>query len=89
MIIKIERYNKNSTELDTMELDTELIFNVERVATMLDEATENLLLIVSIKGQEKEEYIPLTYTDEGNNHIAIASAVWVMNEEGKTIERLV
>lgn len=83
MIIKIERYNKNN-----IEQDKELIFNVERANIFTDD-TDNQVLYVEIKNKEIPEYIPLTYTDEENSHPAIVSAIWVMNEEGKTVERLI
>ena len=42
-----------------------------------------------IKGQEIEEIIPITHIDENGNHPALVGAVWLMNNEGKTIERLI
>lgn len=65
--------------------DKELIFNVERASTFIDE-TGNEILSLNIKGND--EFIPLTYTDENNNHPSIVSAIWLMNNEGKTIEKI-
>lgn len=84
MIIKIERYNKKGYESQ----DKELIFDVERASIFMDE-TDNEVLCLEIKNKEHPEYIPITYTENEKTHPAIASAVWVMNEQGKTIERLI
>ena len=81
MIVKIERYNKYESQ------DKELIFNVERASTFIDE-NGNIILSLKIKGNENIEFIALTYTDKDDNHPSIASAVWLMNNDGKTIERI-
>ena len=81
MIVKIERY-PNSID----KCNKELIFNVKRVETYTLEGDEFLHVEVN----EKEQYtIPITHSESDEIKLAIVGAVWVMNNEGKTIERLV
>ena len=79
MIIKLERYEGSICQ-------KELIFNVERAKTFLD---ENEILELQIKNKTDVIYIPLTYMVDEDSHPACVNAVWIMNNEGKTIERLI
>lgn len=81
MMIKLERYEGSICQ-------KELIFNVERAKTFLDE-NENEILELQIKNKTDLIYIPLTYMVDEDSHPACVNAVWIMNSEGKTIERLV
>lgn len=68
--------------------EEQIYSNVERVYRIKDKA-DNEFIQLKIKGQELLEPIPVTYTDENGNHPSITGAMWLMNDEGKTIERLV
>lgn len=84
MIVKNQQFKK-----DVIGVWEEQIYsNVEKVYRRKDKA-DNEFIELQIKGQEFLELIPITYTDENGNHPSLTGAMWLMNDEGKTIERLV
>ena len=84
MIVKVQHFKDNFVDSYTEEIYSD----VERVYKTRD-INEDLFIKLKIKNQDIEEIIPVTRIDEEGNHPAIAGAIWLMNDEGKTIERLV
>lgn len=83
MIVKVQHFKDSFIETYT----EEIYLNVEKVFKTRD-TNEDIFLNLVIKGQEEQELIPVTFTDKDGNHPALAGAIWLMNNEGKTIERL-
>lgn len=67
--------------------EEQIHFNVEKIFKKKDKI-ENDFLYLKIKNQEEFEIIPITRIDENGNHPSLVGAVWLMNNEGKTIEKL-
>lgn len=84
MIVKVQHFKKE--ELGVWE--EEIYANVERVYKFRD-LVEDEFLHLKIKGQEDMELVPVTRLDEEGNHQSVVGCVWLMNDEGKTIEKLV
>ena len=89
MIVKVQHFEDfkiNNGDAIFYPLE-EIYSNVESISKYKDE-TEREYLDLKIKGQEHQEIIPITTTDKNGNHPSLVSAVWLMSNEGKTIERL-
>ena len=84
MIIKVQHFKDNFVGSYTEEIYS----NVERVAKTRD-INEDLFINLKIKNQDIEEIIPVTHSDEESNHVSLVGGIWLMNDEGKTIERIV
>lgn len=84
MIVKVQHFKDNFIESYTEEIYS----NVERVCKTRD-INEDLFINLKIKNQDIEKIIPVTHIDKEGNHPALVGAIWLMNNEGKTIERLV
>lgn len=84
MIVKVQHFKDNLIESYTEEIYS----NVERVCKTRD-INEDLFINLKIKNQDIETIIPVTHTEENENHVALVGAIWLMNDEGKTIEKLV
>lgn len=68
--------------------EEQIYSNVERVYRIKDK-NEDEFIQLKIKGQDLLETIPVTHIDENGNHPSLTGAIWLMNDDGKTIERLV
>lgn len=84
MIVKIQHFKDNFVGSYT----EEIYLNVERVCKTRD-INEDLFINLKIKNQDIEEIIPVTHIDKEGNHLALVGAIWLMNDEGKTIEKLI
>lgn len=84
MIVKVQHFKDNFVGSYTEEIYS----NVERLAKTRD-INEDLFINLKIKNQEIEEIIPVTHSDENSNHVSLVGSIWLMNDEGKTIEKLV
>ena len=84
MIVKNQQFKDNVVGV----WEEQIYSNVERVYRIKDD-NEDEFIQLKIKGQELLELIPVTYIDEKGNHCSMTGAIWLMNDEGKTIERLI
>lgn len=84
MIVKVQVFKDNFVN----SYEEQIYSNVEKIFKERD-INEDIFLKLIIKGQEVEEIIPITHFDENGNHPALVDAVWLMNNDGKTIERLI
>lgn len=84
MIVKNQQFKDNAVGV----WEEQIYSDVERVYRIKDKA-DNEFIQLKIKGQELLETIPVTCIDENGNHPSLTGAIWLMNDEGKTIERLV
>lgn len=84
MIVKVQHYKENVIGV----WEEEIYSNVEKIFRFRDINGDEFLNL-KIKNQEELDLIPVTHIDENGNHPALVGAVWLMNDEGKTIERLV
>lgn len=83
MIVKVQHYDEK-----LIESAKEIYSGVEKVFMFRDSVNSEFLNL-KIKGQEEPELIPITTIDEDGNHPSLVGAIWLMNDEGKTIERIV
>ena len=84
MIVKVQHFKDNVIGV----WEEEIYSNVEKVFRFRDVNNDEFLNL-KIKNQEVLELIPVTYIDENGNHPSLVGAIWLMNDEGKTIEKLV
>ncbi len=84
MIVKVQQFKDNWVGV----YEEQIYSNVEKVYRVKDKV-DNEFLQLKIKNQDLLEIIPITYIDKEGNHPSLVGAVWLMNNEGKTIERLV
>lgn len=84
MIVKVQHFKDNVIG----SYQEEIYSNVEKVFKFRD-SVDNEFLNLKIKGQEQLELIPITTIDEDGNHPSLVGAIWLMNDEGKTIERII
>lgn len=84
MIVKVQHFKDNVIGV----WEEQIYSNVEKIFRFRD-ANNDEFLNLQIKEQENLELIPITHTDEKGNHPSLVGAIWLMNDEGKTIERLV
>lgn len=84
MIVKVQQFKDNVIGV----WEEQIYSNVEKIFRFRD-VNEDEFLNLKIKNQEEFELIPITHLDENGNHPSLVGTVWLMNDEGKTIERLV
>ena len=84
MIVKVQHFKDNYVGSYTEEIYS----NVDRIAKTRD-INEDIFINLVIKGQEITEIIPVTNIDNEGNHISLVGGIWLMNNEGKTIERII
>ena len=91
MIVKVQRFKDGVVGV----WEEQIYSNVERINRFRD-INEDEFIELIIKGKEIPELIPVTHfqvdeetTEKRVNHIALVGAMWLMNDEGKTIEKLV
>ena len=91
MIVKVQHFKDNVIGV----WEEEIYSNVEKVFRFRDKNNDEFLNL-QIKGQEHLELIPITHiivdeetTEKAVGHEALVGAIWLMNDEGKTIEKLV
>ena len=84
MIIKVQHFKDNVIGV----YEEDIYSNVEKIFRFRDKNDDEFLNL-QINGQEHLELIPITHIDEKGNHPSLVGAIWLMNNEGKTIERLV
>ena len=84
MIVKVQHFKDGIIEV----YEEQIYSNVEKVFRFRDK-NEDEFIELKITNQEENELIPVTYTDEKGNHPSLVGAIWLMNNEGKTIERLI
>lgn len=84
MILKVQHFKDNFVG----SYEEEIYSNVERIAKTRD-INEDLFINLKFKNQDIEEIIPVTHIDNKGNHVSLVGAIWLMNDEGKTIEKLI
>ena len=84
MIVKAMNFDLG--ELNPVEMT--IYANVQKIYKSRDENNVDYLKL-EIKGQKEQEYMPLTYIEDEENRPAVWGQVWLMTDDGKTIERLV
>lgn len=84
MIVKVQHFKDNFVGT----YEEEIYSNVEKIFKFRD-INEDLFINLKIKNQEELELIPITHIDKEENHLALVGAIWLMNDEGKTIEKLI
>lgn len=84
MIVKVQQFKDGWVGA----YEEQIYSDVERVYRIKDK-NEDEFIQLKIKGQELLELIPITHIDENGNHPSLVGAIWLMNNEGKTIEKLV
>lgn len=84
MIVKVQTFEDSFVD----SYEEQIYSNVEKIFKERD-INQDIFIKLIIKGQEIEEIIPITHIDENGNHPALVGAVWLMNNDGKTIERLI
>lgn len=84
MIVKIDKYE----DLKSPFPENQQIFgNVKKTHKFME--CGDYFLEIQFKGEEQTEIIPITKTDKDGNHPSLVSSIWLMNDEGKTIERII
>lgn len=84
MIVKVDKYE----DLESVSPECQRIFgNVTKIYKYMDAGDQ--YLEIYIKGKEEPEFVAITKTDKSGNHPALVSSIWLMNDEGKTIERII
>lgn len=84
MIVKVQSF-KN----DQLIVDTEHIYSDVKEVFKFRDKCDNIFLRLIIKGKEVEELIPITQIDDKGNYTSMIDAIWLMNDEGKTIEKII
>ena len=84
MIVKVQTFKDNFVD----SYEEQIYSNVEKILKERD-INQDIFIKLIIKGQEIEEIIPVTHSDEESNHVPLVGAIWLMNDEGKTIERII
>lgn len=91
MIVKVQHFKDNVVGV----WEEQIYSDVEKIFRFRDINNDEFLNL-QIKGQEHLELIPITQfeideetTGKVIGHKALVGAIWLMNNEGKTIERLV
>ena len=84
MIVKVQHFKDGI--IGTYE--EEIYSNVENIYKNRDSVDSEFL---HLKTKENTELttIPITTIDEEGNHPSLVDAIWLMNDEGKTIEKLI
>lgn len=84
MIVKVQHFKDGFVGV----YEEQIYSDVEKIFRFRDK-NEDEFINLKIKNQDMLELIPVTYTGENENHVALVGAIWLMNNEGKTIEKLV
>ena len=84
MIVKVQQFKDGYVGV----YEEQIYSNVERIYRIHDKVEDEFLQL-KIKEQEHLELIPVTHIDKDGNHPSLVGAIWLMNNEGKTIERLI
>ncbi len=84
MIVKVQHFKDEFIGA----YEEEIYSNVEKIFRFRDKNQDEFMNL-KIKNQDELELIPTTHIDKDGNHPALVGAIWLMNNEGKTIERLV
>lgn len=84
MIVKVQHFKDEFIGA----YEEEIYSNVEKIFRFRD-TNQDEFLNLKIKNQDEFELIQITHIDKDGNHPALVGAIWLMNNEGKTIERLV
>lgn len=84
MIVKVQHFKDNIIGV----YEEEIYSNVENIYRSRD-SVDNEFLHLKTKDNDELIIIPITTLDENGNHPALVGAIWLMNNEGKTIEKLV
>ena len=84
MIVKVQHFKDEFVGV----YEEQIYSDVEKIFRFRDK-NEDEFINLKIKNQEEFELIPVTHIDDNGNHPALVGAIWLMNNEGKTIERLV
>lgn len=84
MIVKVQHFKDEFIGA----YEEEIYSNVEKIFRFRDKNQDEFMNL-KIKNQDELELIPITHIDKDGNHLALVGAIWLMNNEGKTIERLV
>lgn len=84
MIVKVQHFKDEFIGV----YEEEIYSDVEKIFRFRD-TNQDEFLNLKIKNQDTFELIPITHIDEDGNHSALVGAIWLMNDEGKTIEKLV
>lgn len=84
MIVKVQHFKDEFIGV----YEEEIYSNVEKIFRFRD-TNQDEFLNLKIKNQDEFELIPITHIDEDGNHPSLVGAVWLMNNEGKTIEKLI
>lgn len=85
MIVKVEKYNETDKSLPNQQ---KIYGDVIKTYKYMDEY-KGQWLEIHIKGQKRLEYVQITETDKDGNHPALVSSIWLMNDKGETIERII
>ena len=91
MIVKVQHFKDNVIGV----WEEQIYSRVEKINRFRDINKDEFIELI-IKGKETPELIPVTHfeidkatTEENIIHVALVGAIWLMNDEGKTIEKLV
>lgn len=84
MIVKVQHFKDEFIGV----YEEEIYSNVEKIFRFRDKNQDEFMNL-KIKNQDELELIPITHIDKDGNYPALVGAIWLMNNEGKTIERLV
>lgn len=84
MIVKVQQFKDGIVGV----YEEQIYSDVQRIYRVKDKVEDEFIQL-KIKGQDLLEIIPVTHIDNNGNHPSLVGAIWLMNNEGKTIERLV
>lgn len=84
MIVKVQHFKDGIIGI----YEEQIYSGVEKIFRFRDKNQDEFINL-KIKNQDELELIPIIHIDKNGNHPALVGAIWLMNDEGKTIERLV
>lgn len=84
MIVKAQHFKDGVIGI----YEEQIYSGVEKIFRFRDKNQDEFINL-KIKNQDELELIPIIHIDKNGNHPALVGAIWLMNDEGKTIERLV
>lgn len=84
MIVKVQHFKDGVIGI----YEEQIYSDVEKIFRFRDKNQDEFINL-KIKNQDELELIPVTHTGENECHVALVGAIWLMNNEGKTIEKLV
>lgn len=83
MIVKVQKFKEDGIGV----YEEQIYSNVENIFRFRDSVDDEFLNL-QILNKENMILIPITKIDKNGNHPSLIDAIWLMNDEGKTIERL-